>query len=234
MPAGRVPLLKTCEDHKAGPIFDTGGDTVLYQRCHACGFVWCSEMCAWSRSMFRERIYNDDYAQADPDYLDTRPTLNAKMLDGWFKRAATEIRHMDYGGGNGELARQMRARGFDSHSWDPLACQDCKAFEGRSFNLVTAFEVFEHAPDPRAMRGEISKLLAGDGLLVFSTLTSDSLGPQWHPEDFWYAAPRNGHVCIYSKRALRHLLYPLRVYHMGEGFHFAFSTCPKWVELSVQ
>jgi len=234
MPAGAVEFSRTCEDHKGLPIFPVDvSRQVKYRRCVGCGFVWTPELCAWPRERFKEQIYNEDYPLADPDYLNERPKANAALLVKWFAKVRDEIRHIDYGAGNGQLSRCLACEGFNTTAWEPM--EQALMLDGdRQFNLVTAFEVFEHCPDPKALRADLTRLMAPESLLVFSTLTSDSLGHDWHPGEWWYAAPRNGHVALYSKLALRQLLYPLRVFHLSEGLHFAFSTCPKWVEVSVQ
>lgn len=232
-PAGEVDANKTCEDHKGARPFPVARDMVKYERCIICNFMFAPAMCSWTPQAFKERIYNAEYIKADPDYKGVRAKANAAMMIEWFGRAREQIRHIDYGAGDGQLTRCLRCEGFKSTAWEPL--DETLALDGDDrFNLVTAFEVFEHCPDPRKLRDDLIRLLSPDGVIVFSTLTSDACGPRFHPADWWYAAPRNGHVALYTKIALRNLLYPLRVYHVNEGIHFAFSTCPKWLEVSLQ
>jgi 2-polyprenyl-6-hydroxyphenyl methylase/3-demethylubiquinone-9 3-methyltransferase len=70
---------------------------------------------------------------------------------------------------------------------------------------VTCFEVFEHTPTPFETVRDIRSFLADPGLLVFSTLMQPpeigAIGLSW-----WYAAPRNGHVSLYSREAMTALL----------------------------
>ena len=231
MPAGQVDLAKTCEDHKGAPVFARSGKEVGYLRCTGCGFVWCPEMCLWDRNRFRRDIYNEDYIKADPDYVSLRPEANARWLTQFAGEVRSRIQHLDYGGGDGLMASLLCERGFRSHSWDPMEDPDIDDCE---FDLVTAFEVFEHSPDPQALRMDIMRRMLPDGVLLFSTMTSDRLGRNWHPAEWWYAAPRNGHVCLYTKDALRRLFAPLTVFHMSEGLHLAASVLPSWLNPSLQ
>jgi hypothetical protein len=233
VPAGSIDRNRTCEDFRHGSmIFPRAGHDVEYERCLGCGFVFAPELCAHPPEWFREHVYNDDYIKADPDYAETRPAQNARWIASQFAGVKAKIRHLDYGGGNGELAALMRGFGFDSESWDPFI--DDPMPESRKYNLVTAFEVVEHVPDPKALRANLMRHMGNDSALLFSTLTSDHVGNHWTPREWWYAAPRNGHVCLYTKTALRKLFHPLRVFHMGEGVHMAVASLPSWLEASLQ
>lgn len=233
VPAGRANLNKTCEDHKFGSmIFPRAPQDVEYTRCLGCGFVFSPELCAHSQDWYLEHVYNDEYKKADPDYVEARPLANARWLANYFDRSKEQIRHLDYGGGNGKLADMMRRLGFNSESWDPFV--DAPLPADRKFNLITAFEVVEHAPDPKALRAELLRHMDDEGALIFSTLTSDHVGNHWMPRDWWYASPRNGHVCLYTKAALRKLFFPLRVFNMSEGVHMAVGSLPSWLEGSLK
>lgn len=56
--------------------------------------------------------------------------------------------------------------------------QDCAALRGRRFDVVSASEVIEHVPDPRAFVAILEPFVADDGLLVLTTPCSEFIVPE--------------------------------------------------------
>jgi hypothetical protein len=137
----------------------------------------------------------------DPDYLDGRPRAIAQMLAGMFASCVLDIRHLDYGGGNGALSRALFAAGWNSTSYDPFVDGPLSTGMGR-FNLVTSFEVFEHVPDVNILISTLSSLVEEDGMVLVSTLLSDGIFARNQRVQWWYASPRNGHISLSSRRSL--------------------------------
>lgn len=137
-----------------------------------------------------------------------------------------EIEHIDYGSGLGLLSKQMNEAGWRSCAYDPYL--DSQAKPEKRFDLVTVFEVFEHAPDPHALMADVQSLLKPDGLLFFSTLLSDGSIRPTPPLNWWYAAPRNGHISLYSAHSLRQLMaqHGFTLVSLSDLFHYAYSGKP--------
>jgi SAM-dependent methyltransferase len=116
-----------------------------------------------------------------------------------FQSSRDNLSILDYGGGNGVLARVLTKAGFRAATYDPFTIFFARP-QGR-FDLITCFEVLEHSPFPDRTVSDMSRLLADEGIILCSTLTQpsnfDQLGLGW-----WYAGPRNGHVSLYSRRSL--------------------------------
>ena len=190
-----LDATRSCEDRR-GTVFPPSGRMIAYWRCGACGFVFTADFDALSPAELGALIYNDDYTRADPDFAIKRPTFFAGILASLLAPAAAWIDVLDFGGGGGTLADMMRARGFARFaSYDPYFGDS--ALPPRRYDLVTAFEVVEHSRDPVDTFREITALRKSDGAVLFSTLLQPkAAGPDW-----WYIAPRNGHVSIHTSRS---------------------------------
>jgi hypothetical protein len=215
---GVVDFNKTCEVHR-GRFFPLSGVPVWYHRCTNCQFLFTEQLDHWNTDMFRQHIYNGSYADVDPDANGARARANSGPLIN-FVRQVNAKRLLDYGGGDGTLARILVENGFDAVSWDPMR-DDKPAPPAGGFDLVTAFEVLEHTPTPLQTSEQVLSFLHAGGLFLFSTLTLDALSPQ--SCDNWYIAPRNGHISIHTSRSLDLLFARLdrKVHHFGSGFHLA-------------
>ena len=224
-----VDFNKSCEEvrHKYLPL---SGEAIYYHRCPQCGFCFAPTMCDWPKQRFAEKIYNDGYADVDPDYLAIRPQANAAFLLSSFARFGRR-RHLDYGGGNGLLSRTLREAGWQSQSYDPFVDDETELQALGSFDLISAFEVFEHVPDIHAVLSEVLPLLRDEAALIFSTTMSDGAIVPGRRLDWWYAAPRNGHVALHSRASLQTLAadYGLRLVSLSTWLHlFLQPSVPEW------
>lgn len=203
---------RSCEEVR-GTVLPLAGVPVYYRRCNGCGLLYTDAFDDWSDEAFSAHIYNADYILADPEFETKRPANNAGLLARTFKGFEASLDVLDYGGGNGRLAADLIPAGFRSaQTYDRFHPEHRTRPVGR-FNLVTCFETIEHMPDPQAGAADIASFLADEALLVVSTLVQPpeilKQRMQW-----WYAGPRNGHVTLFTYKALARLFAPLglRVY----------------------
>jgi hypothetical protein len=221
---GMVDFHKSCEEAR-GKRLPLSGFAVYYRRCERCGFVFTNEFDGWELEDFGRYIYNADYGLVDPDYAEARPAGNTRLVAESFAGSRETMRILDYGGGAGILAQRLRTEGFRAETYDPFS-----GFEelppGR-FDLITCFEVMEHALWPRETVKAMADLIEDRGAILFSTLVQ--------PKDFaqvglawWYAAPRNGHISLYSRAALARVFgeVGMRVVSFSEVLHLAYGAVP--------
>jgi hypothetical protein len=117
-----------------------------------------------------------------------------------FPRASPAV---DFASASGLFARLMRDQGYNFRAYDRydtpffvnyFLVNDIARLQP---HLVTAFEVFEHLPEPARSLNEM--LGWGARLVVFTTWFADNQN-----EDWAYYVPENGqHVFFYTEGALR-------------------------------
>lgn len=218
-----VDFNKACGDPTASNI-GLSGEAIYYARCTDCGFLYAPSLHAWSESQFLERIYNKDYIQFDGEYAEVRPRQNAQTIVQYFSHQRSGISHLDYGGGNGLTSKLLRNDGWNSVSFDPFPSSQTDITSLGDFNLITAFEVFEHVPDLHGMMNNLEKLLRPGGVVMLTTFLSDGQIKEGERLSWWYAAPRNGHISLFSSKALRRLagLHGFNVRHLNQSLHLLF------------
>lgn len=222
---GVVDFGKSCEDRSRSPQFH--GIPVYYRRCADCGFIFTDAFDAWSHDEFRHHIYNDGYAEVDPDYRAKRPEAFCQFIVEKLGAHRDSLRILDYGGGNGRLAKLLKAKGFRTvETYDPFVPKFAAKPNG-TFDVVTCFETLEHLPDPRAGTAELAGFVDNGGMALFSTVTAptniESIGVAW-----WYIAPRNGHISIFSADALARLWRDvgLQAGSLNTSLHIACRELP--------
>lgn len=132
---------------------------------------------------------------------------------------------LDYGGGQGIYVRLMRDLGFNFYRQDLYANNlyaryfDIKDLtKGTKFNILTAFEVFEHLPNPI---DEIKKMFDFSDVLLFSTELQPSV-KDIELKDWWYIVPEGGqHVSFYTERTLEEIarIFGSNYYTDGKNLH---------------
>lgn len=224
-----APLFGVVDFNKCCVVqIPLSGIPVYYRKCGNCGFLFSDYFWDWSDSDFKTRIYNDEYIKFDPEYDTVRPAQSAKLIMEVFSAHLRTLYFIDYGGGNGTCARLLRESGVDADTCDIHS--GVQTTGGRKADVVTAFEVMEHSNDPRKTLEDVIGNLNDTGVILFSTLllpddfsAPNSIGMSW-----WYIAPRNGHISIYSRTSLELLFrhYGFSIRSFSGGLHIAYRTVP--------
>jgi 2-polyprenyl-6-hydroxyphenyl methylase/3-demethylubiquinone-9 3-methyltransferase len=230
---GVVDLNKNCEIVRRN-VLPCCGIPVYYYRCPDCKFIFTTAFDGFTHADFARVIYNDQYVLVDPDYESARPNANAGLLQKLFP-ASKPARLLDYGGGNGMLARLLAERGFPNvDCYDPHVEQYAQK-SPHTYDCIVSFEVFEHTTDPLGLVTALNDLLADPGLVIFSTFLQppdiDQFGLNW-----WYAAPRNGHVSLYSRESLVRLTqrFGLQLFSHNQNLHLLVRNPPDFAKHLLQ
>lgn len=223
---GCVDFTKSCEDYKR-KVFPDSGTPVDYYRCTSCGFLFTPFIHDWPAEKVKREIYNDDYVLVDPEFVDLRPTANASLVSNLFGKRSLDISILDYGGGDGTLVHHLRASGHrQARSYDPFYDPD-DARPTEPFDVVLAFEVIEHVPDSFGFFATLSSLVKSPGFIIFSTLLQPK-NIATEGVDWWYLAPRNGHVSLHTFDSLKTVTHAndLGFGSINQTTHFAYKTVP--------
>jgi SAM-dependent methyltransferase len=224
---GVVDFHKNCEIRRQNHL-RLSGIPIFYYRCPNCEFLFTTAFDDFSPQDFADHIYNEQYILVDPEYAAIRPRQNAQGVHAMFSRSG-DLRILDYGAGSGQMAQFLRELGFKNvTSYDPFNPNYTARPEG-TFDLVICFEVMEHTPQPRQAVSDVLHFLYEPGLVLFTTVFQPpnilQAGTNW-----WYIAPRNGHVSLFTASAMTTLLAEqnYKLTSLSDHVHLIHRTPPPW------
>jgi Methyltransferase domain len=208
-----------------------GKYSVVYYQCQSCKFIQTEDP-YWIEEAYSSAITSLDIGLIQRNEVATG--FVQSVISKWFNAKG---KFVDYGGGYGMLVRMMRDRGYDFYRYD-IHCENlfAKTFDAQiyekqnsSYNLLTAFEVFEHLVNPRV---DFTEMLKYSHNILFST----ELQPvNWKPkpDSWWYVLPETGqHISLYSENSLQSLAEQNNLYYMkGQNNMHLISEQPvnkKW------
>ncbi|UEG50564.1 class I SAM-dependent methyltransferase [Ferruginibacter lapsinanis] len=194
---------------------------VAYFQCQTCGFIQ-TETPFW---------LNESYSSAisflDIGLISRNQKLSEKLSYIINLSFDPNGKFVDYAGGYGMLVRIMRDKGYDFYRQDKYCenlfartfdISDQPQMPNNSYELLTAFEVFEHLVDPL---DEIRKMLCYSNAILFSTELQPQKGIK-DSGDWWYIAPETGqHIAFYTEKSL-HIIADkllLNYYKINNGLH---------------
>ena len=95
---------------------------------------------------------------------------------------------------------------------------------------MVAVEVLEHSQNPAATFEDIASLRTDNGVILATTLLAP---PNANPSvlEWWYVAPRNGHVTIHTEKSLDVLASRAnlkRASSSDKNMHFFWRDTPPW------
>ena len=223
---GVVDFSKNSSDPQ-GVFLPLSGIPVYYYKCVECGFIFTTDFDDFSDDEFKEWIYNEDYTIVDPGWEQGRPRSTAETVIQKFKQFRETLSILDYGCGNGNVAKILREYGFKNvTNFDPMVDEFSSVPTGK-FDLILCIEVFEHLVNPKSAFHEIAGFRSDDGIVFHSTLLQPK-EIETVKLDWWYIGPRNGHISIFNTKSLflSWLEVGLNVVSAYQDIHIAFKTIP--------
>jgi len=204
---------------------------IQYFQCQNCGFIQTEEP-YWLADAYSQAIAPSDEGLIFRNLMLAQITNN--IISNFFN---PEDNFLDFGGGYGLLVRLMRdirynffwqdkycqnlfAQGFEARgdvASATLRVGEALRMQNRSYQLLTAFEVFEHLVNPLE---DIKELLKYSQNILFSTELIPANNPK--PDQWWYYALNEGqHISLYSLKSLSILAekFGLNLYTNHSSIH---------------
>ncbi|MCF2502567.1 class I SAM-dependent methyltransferase [Dyadobacter sp. CY107] len=191
---------------------------VKYFQCQETGFIQTEDP-YWLAEAYQSAITKLDVGLVHRNVH--LADLTEKLLIKFFNYKQS---FLDYAGGYGLFTRIMRDKGFKFFSTDKF-CQNLFAeyfdlaqlSDSTYFELVTAFEVFEHLANPLDEIGDILRL--SDNVLFTTELIPDDLESF---KSWYYLSPETGqHISFYNLESLKYLAmyFGRNLYTNGKTTH---------------
>jgi len=191
---------------------------IKYYQCGECDFIQTE------KEFWLQEAYNNAITHTDVGYV-ARNIMYSEIVSSFIRICfSSGKRYIDYGGGYGLFVRLMRDNGFDFYRQD-IYCENifakyfdvCNLKNANSFELVTAFEVFEHLQDPIK---ELDTMFSYSPSILFSTELQPATVNDL--KEWWYIVPHTGqHIALYSINTLKKIAekYHCNLYSNNRDLH---------------
>jgi hypothetical protein len=182
---------------------------VQYFRCTETGFIQTED------PFWLDEAYSSAITSLDLGLVKRNMKLSEIVEKVIGENLPASTIYLDYAGGYGLFTRMMRDKGYSFYHTDKF-CENlfAKHFEledaGNNvrFDLLTAFELFEHLNNPLE---EVKAMLKYSDSIFFSTEIVPPRALQ-SSSDWWYFAPETGqHIAFYTVKALQHIAASLNL-----------------------
>jgi len=149
-----------------------------------------------------ETHYKNQWATTDPGFWEKQVDVLVQLIGNYRKPS----RILDFGSGSGEMTNEFRKRGYDVTPLEPMTHGYLKDQNySAQFDVVIAVEVIEHLLLPWAEIHEIEKVLAPNGIVIFSSLLTNAfIDRRDASEQFknWWYKDDPTHVSFFCNRVL--------------------------------
>ncbi len=140
-------------------------------RCSGCGSIHAGE-----------DVDLRDYYKHYPFFgqkLDWALRAGYRGLLRRLRRAGLRRKHrvLDFGCGSGLLVQFLQEQGYDAVGYDPYSTTHCdpEIFVEKTYDVVIAQDVVEHAPEPMEILKTLDSLAAPGGIIVIGTPNATSI-----------------------------------------------------------
>ena len=205
-----------------------GKHRINYFFCKKCKCVFTEE------PYWLNEAYSDSIAFYDTGRM-SRNISNCNNLMLIFNRNFnSNMQVVDYGGGYGILTRMLRDKGVDALWYDKFS--DNLLAKGFEYNgtdnvdVIVAFEVLEHLPNPLEI---IKEIMSKTDCFIFSTVLLERFDYTTN-NDWWYFVPEGGqHIFFYSEITMIKISELLKCrYEYINGLHILHRLDQFYIDFS--
>jgi len=217
-------ILHALNGH-ADKVFDTK-TKFQYDRCQNCGGIFLIKK--RKNKKYYESFYSEEYRNADKSFIDRLGNIivalsdyqKIQLINKSIQKTKKKIQLLDVGSGFGRFLKKLDADQFDAFGLEidkdlitESRDQGLSIFDGDFFNIdfgkkkfdcITLWHVIEHIDNPKALLEKINKLLSKEGIVVFSTPNTDSIGFQ-KGKEYWFHLDAPRHQILYNRQSLTSL-----------------------------
>lgn len=182
--------------------------SIAYYKCNCCGFLQTE------KPYWLAEAYSDTIPKSDEGILRRNIYFADKVERVIRKHFDVHANYLDYGGGYGFFTRMMRDRGLQFWHTD-LFCKNLFRYDaelGRNYEMITAFEVFEHLENPLT---EFKKLIEQHS--ASSILFSTAMQPVGLHEWDYLSLADGQHISFLSPKTLAYMAGQLGVKYFTSG-----------------
>ena len=183
-------------------------DTRSFYKCPSCALIFTNET---ADNAAAEKHYKSQWNNTGADFW-------KQQVDGLLsvihKYKMPVGRLLDFGSGSGEITKEFQARGIEATPLDPMIHGYLKDQNyPDKFDVVVGVEVIEHLPNMREELKEIERFLSSDGLMLFTTILTESFINSSNEVDVfkvWWYKDDPTHVSFFCNKSIFRLAEIMR------------------------
>ncbi|MBU1862340.1 MAG: class I SAM-dependent methyltransferase [Candidatus Omnitrophica bacterium] len=191
---------KTCSVCSGTVKIIPGDSTVLdYYWCASCDYIFIDEGKILPPDEEKRRYGLHENTRNNEGYVAMFNEFIAKAVTPYRKNIKTVL---DFGCGPGPvLASLLQEEGFEVDTYDIHFAPD-EVYRNKSYDLITATEVFEHLKDPLITTSFLREHLTPNGIMAIMTLFHPGNEEQF--KTWWYKREAT-HISFYTPRTFKKL-----------------------------
>lgn len=202
-------ILKCPMCNSENLFFEAEINGFTFEHCQNCDVVFSPQI----TPQFLSKLYCDGFHGSQDGGPKTGWSKNAVFLEPAFRRLPQNrgLQILDFGTGQSLLPKVFRNQGHKVIAVDlvpPLGPHPDRLtgnlldleLQKNHFDLIVAFQVFEHLPRPRPILNELLRLLKPGKLLLIHTDMETPERDKAGFQNWWYAAPPD-HCIFYRHKS---------------------------------
>ncbi len=178
-------------------------DKRKFYKCRNCFLIFTDEFAGEAEA---EAHYKKQQAETDASFwkeqVDALLTISAKYVP-------RPKKILDFGAGSGEITKEIRSRGLDCTSLEPMEDGFLKDQSfGEKFDIIFAVEVIEHIQNLWEELREMEEVLSPGGVMVFSTILTDKFVYEANSVDVfreWFYKDDQTHVSFFCNETMSYI-----------------------------